>query len=341
MALLSHFGYSARDLSGARGGAAGENIDIKLWINEQDPAVDKEFSGVEVKKVGGIDARAKTQAVTQAKLYGHAVLTDNLEWRFYREGDEQPYSGVNLMHQQKDGSIVLVDENIPTLIACLNEFKLQPPAKIKSSGELACYMAEHAVIFRDMVAGLLKEDENGQPRVTEQQNKPLFPELYALFTHMKSTLRPQLTTKSFADMYAQTIVYGLFIARYNDVASEKFDRSKAVERLRDESTLLNRFFEHITNNRKMHSTIESTIDKLCLLYERCDLHALLDGDERGDTIVHFYEDFLTHYDPALRKEMGVFYTPVPVVRYLVSMVDKLLIEEFDIKDGLRTMTQCK
>jgi len=335
--LLTHFGCNARDLSGERSRQAGENIDIKLWRGGDEITETEPFAGVEVKKVNGIDARARVQIKKEAALFGHAILTDNLVWQFWRAGEDKMYSGVQLM-ELVDGVLVLNEDNIELFTSLLQDFLLQDPAQIRSSNKLAEYMAIHAKTIRSVIIGILKEDADALPLVDDRQKRlPLFPELYGLFSRIKADLRPLLNTRSFADMYAQTIVYGLFIARYNethDNKSKAFDRYQAISKLQEESALLNRFFEHITNTGTKHQTLDGVIDKLCALYQMCDISALLSCEKRGDTIVHFYEDFLTYYDPALRKSLGVFYTPHQVVRYLVGMVDKLLVEEFGIQGGL-------
>ena len=333
LTLLSEFGCSARDLSGERSRQAGENIDIKLWRSQDEVTETEPFAGVEVKKVNGIDARARDQIKKEAALYGYAILTDNIRWEFWRAGEDKMYSGVLLM-EINDGKLALKEENVELFITLMHDFLLQDPTQIKSSSKLAEYMAIHAKTIRSVIIGILKEDENGMPAEDKTRKIPLFPELYGLFGRIQMDLRPMLNTRSFADMYAQTVVYGLFIARYNDAATGSFNRYEAISKLRKESALLNRFFEHITNTGANHPTLDVVIDKLCSLYQTCNISALLDNDERRDTIVHFYEDFLTFYDPALRKSLGVFYTPHQVVRYLVSQVDKHLIEDFGIQGGL-------
>jgi hypothetical protein len=338
--LLTEFGCNARDLSGERSRQAGENIDIKLWRSGVETTETEPFAGVEVKKVGGIDARAKGQIKKEATSFGYAILTDNLGWQFWRAGEDEMYSGVRLI-EIIDGQLVLKQENIELFISLVRDFLLQDPAQIKSSNKLAEYMAIHAKTIRTVITGILKEDDNALPLVNEQQKgKPMFLELHGLFNRIKQDLRPLLNTRKFADMYAQTIVYGLFIARYNDATSTTFNRYEAVGKLQKESLLLNRFFTHITSDGKKHPTLDGVIDKLCALYQTCDISALLGAcEKRGDTIVHFYEDFLTFYDPALRKSLGVFYTPHQVVRYMVSMVDKLLVEDFGIEKGLSNNDQ--
>ena len=339
MALFTDIGCAARDLSGERKGQTGENIDIKLWHIEEEVTETEPFAGVEVKKVGGIDKRALSQIKIEADQYGNAVLTDNLEWRFWRAGDTEMYTGLRIM-ELVDGKLVLREDNIELFFSLLEDFLLRDPAQIKSSTKLAEYMAMHARTIRSIISGILKDDGTGQPLLTDNQKKlPMFMELYGLYRRIKSDLRPLMNTREFADMYAQTIVYGLFIARYNDTTPDSFDRYEAIKYLQEESELLKQFFLHIAGSGRKHPTLEGVIDKLCSLYRICNISNLLERDEKKDTIIHFYEEFLTFYDPALRKSLGVFYTPVQAVQYLISFVDKILVEDFDIEGGLSNNEQ--
>lgn len=339
MSLFTSIGCAARDLSGERKGQTGENIDIKLWHSEEEVTETEPFAGVEVKKVGGIDKRALSQIKIEAERYGNAILTDNLEWRFWRAGDAEMYTGLKLI-ELVDGKLVLKDENVELFIRLVEDFLLRDPAQIKSSTKLAEYMAMHARTIRSIISGILKDDGSGQPLVNDNQKRlPMFVELYGLYSRIKSDLRPMMNTREFADMYAQTIVYGLFIARYNDTTPDSFDRYEAIRYLQEESELLKQFFMHITGTGRKHPTLEGVIDKLCALYRICNISALLERDERKDTIIHFYEEFLTFYDPALRKSLGVFYTPVQAVQYLIAMVDKILVEDFGIEGGLSNNEQ--
>lgn len=339
--LFTDIGCAARDLSGERKGQTGENIDIKLWHSEEEVTETEPFAGVEVKKVGGIDKRALSQIKIEADRYGNAILTDNLEWRFWRAGDTEMYTGLRLI-ELVNGELVLKEENIELFISLVEDFLLRDPAQIKSSTKLAEYMAMHARTIRSIISGILKDNGSGQPLVNENQKRlPMFTELYGLYSRIKSDLRPLMTSREFADMYAQTIVYGLFIARYNDTTPDSFDRYEAIKFLQEESELLKQFFMHIAGSGRKHPTLEGVIDKLCALYRICDISALLERDERKDTIIHFYEEFLTFYDPALRKSLGVFYTPVQAVQYLISAVDKVLLEEFDIEGGISNNEQIK
>ena len=125
------------------------------------------------------------------------------------------YTGLRIM-ELIDGKLVLREDNIDLFISLVKDFLLRDPAQIKSSSKLAEYMAMHARTIRSIVSGILKDDGNGQPLVSDNQKRvPMFMELYSLYSKLKSDLRPLMNTREFADMYAQTIVYGLFIALHN------------------------------------------------------------------------------------------------------------------------------
>ncbi|MCL1987331.1 MAG: N-6 DNA methylase [Firmicutes bacterium] len=341
--LLKNFGVVAEDHSGSCKGKKGENIDLWLWRELDESTKTAPFSVLEIKKVGGIDDRAKEQVQTALKSYKTTILTDNLTWQFWRENDIdnkiEIYAGVRLL-SEKDGKITLNSDKIDIFNALMNDFVLESPKNVKSSARLAKYMASYAQTIKEIVKGVLKEDDKKLPLINERQEKlPLFKGLMGLFSRIKKELRPQLTTSAFADMYAQTLVYGFFVARYNDTAAEPFTRDKAIRKLRDESLLLNKFFDHIEGEGENHPTLNKIIDQICGLFQICDISEILDNDKRNeqlksDTIIHFYENFLAEYDAELRKKMGVFYTPPPVVAYIVQAVDKILVQDFNIENGL-------
>ena len=141
--LLTQFGCTARDLSGERSGKTGENIDIKLWRAGDDITETEPFAGVEAKKIGGVDNRAKSQIATSAARYGNVILTDNLVWRFYHTGDSEIYAGVELI-KLVDGSLKLSEENIELFTSLVEDFMLRDPVQIRSSTKLAEYMAIYA-----------------------------------------------------------------------------------------------------------------------------------------------------------------------------------------------------
>lgn len=321
--MVELFGCKAVDVSGGRGEKSGENVDIKLWQIDDDINGIEPFGAIEVKKIGGKDARAKAQILAEANRYGNVILTDSITWEFYRAGDSKMYNGFELI--KKNGTELSLDETkIDLFIQSIKDFILADPTNIKSSNRLASYMAEYAKTIRVTIRGILQAGST----------KPMYNELFALYSKLQQELLPDFSINDFADMYAQTIVYGLFIARYNDKSLSEFSRGEAIANLSQESHLLKQFFQHIANSGTLHPTLNDTIEKLCKLFTIANLPELLDECEAKDTIIHFYEDFLSFYDPVQRKSFGAYYTPVQVVRYMVGMVDKMLVDEFKISGGL-------
>jgi predicted helicase len=322
--LIESFGCKAMDFSGGRSGSTGENIDIKLWHKDEDIHTTEPFGAIEVKKIGGKDKRAKEQIIIEANRYGNVILTDNTTWEFYHADDNKMYNGFELIKKNNKNELELNETKIELFITSIKDFILTKPVNIKSSNKLAYYMAEYAKTIRATVFNILQANNS----------KPMYNELFALYSKLKNELLPELTISDFADMYAQTIVYGLFIARYNDKSLSSFSRGEAIENLSKESHLLKQFFQHIATSGNLHPTLNDTIDKLCNLFTITDLPQLLNEYEKKDTIVHFYEDFLSCYDAAQRKNFGAYYTPVQVVRYMVDMVDNILVNDFKINGGL-------
>lgn len=154
---------------------------------------------------------------------------------------------------------------------------------------------------------------------------------------IKELLVHDLDRDSFADMYAQTLVYGLFAARYNDTSPNDFTRAEARELVPTSNPFLRQFFDHIAG-ANFDWRLARIVDELCEIFEVSAVREIvhehlmqlsLTGDQTDDMdpIIHFYEDFLQAYDPEQRKRMGAYYTPVPVVRFMVRMVDHLLKNE--------------
>ena len=146
-----------------------------------------------------------------------------------------------------------------------------------------------------------------------------------------------LSEEQFADMYAQTIAYGLFAARVNAPAGEHFSRQHAAYDLPKTNPFLRQMFGHIAGP-DLDERITWAVDDLAELLARARMDLILaDFGKRTrqeDPVVHFYETFLKAYDPKMREARGVYYTPEPVVSYIVRSVDHILKTEFGLADGL-------
>ena len=168
-------------------------------------------------------------------------------------------------------------------------------------------------------------------------------EIISVYETLKKLLVHDLTQESFADMYAQTLVYGLFVARYHDETSRNFSRQKARDLIPKSNPLLRHFFDHIVGP-DFDKRLEYIVNELCEVFSHANVQELMiqyfqndlwgETHEGPDPVIHFYEDFLKEYDPGLRKKLGAFYTPLPVVRFIVRSVDYLLEKDFGLASGL-------
>ena len=153
----------------------------------------------------------------------------------------------------------------------------------------------------------------------------------------RDALLHNLKPDEFADMYAQTICYGLFSARCEHRGREPFSRQKAAFELPKTNPFLRTMFGHMAGP-ELDPRVDWIVDNLAELLNRADMEAILRdfGKRTGhkDPILHFYETFLAAYDPKMREARGVYYTPEQVVSYIVRSVDHILKTDFNLPDGL-------
>lgn len=273
-----------------------------------------------------LDKVEKSEQMGRYFGYANLILTNGLEFRFFKNGKRY---GETAVLATKDGSrIIPHPESHAPFVRTLAAFVEEPADTIRSAEHLAKIMGGKASRLRDNIKEMLKKtNPDGQLKEIEKIRDVL-----------KLKLIHDLTDDAFADLYAQTLVYGLFVARYHDDSPENFTRAEARDRIPASNHLLQEFFEHIAGS-KFEKQLSFIVDELCDVFLHADVKSLVHGLflRKGDThdpIIHFYEDFLREYDPALRSARGVFYTPLPVVRFIVRSVDALLKEHFGLSDGL-------
>jgi len=143
-------------------------------------------------------------------------------------------------------------------------------------------------------------------------------------------------------MYAQTVAYGLFAARCNHPAGKEFKRTEAAAEIPKTNPFLRRIFETIAGTELNDEPYAGFVDELVQLLAMADVAEILKNfgkrTKQEDPVVHFYETFLASYDPELRERRGVYYTPEPVVLYIVRSIDKLLSASFKMSAGLSDTT---
>jgi len=278
---------------------------------------------IEAKDIGiSLDKVEKSEQMARYFGYANLVLTDYLEFRFYRNG--LPYGEPIKIADcdLKERTINAYSQNYELLTKTLLDFAQSHKEPIKSGAHLAKIMGGKAQRIRDNVHQFLGGES--------EQNK----ELFRVYDAIKKMLVHDLSLESFSDMYAQTLVYGLFVARYYDDSAQTFSRQEARDLVPASNPFLQHFFDHIAGPN-FDKRLSYIVDELCEAFQHADTKKLVEEYMvDADPIIHFYEDFLKEYDPALRKKMGAYYTPLPVVNFIVRSVDHILKKDFGLAQGL-------
>ena len=247
------------------------------------------------------------------------LLTDYLEFRWYVEGERRDIVRLGEWNGKKIAQV-----NAEETDSVLNEFVRKATPTISKPKDLAERIAALAQLMRDVI-------EKSFARESERGN------LHEWLIAFQETLIPDLTPAQFADMFAQTIVYGMFAARANDPTPQDFSRMEAAFVLPKTNPFLRKLFHEIAGP-DLDPRVAWIADDLANLLARADMERVLRDfgkrTRREDPVVHFYETFLSAYDARLRKTRGVYYTPEPVVSYIVRSVDTLLRKEFGKANGL-------
>ncbi len=255
--------------------------------------------------------------------FPNLILTNFLEFRLYRDGqlvDSVLAARPVVLNQLRMSPPV---EKPDELHALLNRFLDFSLPRVFSAESLAVELAKRTRFMRDVVARLLDE-ESAAPGV-----------LTGFYEAFKKFLIGALTAGDFADLYSQTITYGLFTARIR--AGEAFNRRAAFDNIPHTIGVLRDLFRFISLG-DLPDQLAWCVDDISEVLAVADASGILNRYYRegkgGDPIVHFYETFLAQYDPAERERRGVYYTPEPVVSYIVRSLHQLLKTEFGKPDGL-------
>jgi len=295
---------------------------------------------IEAKDVG-LDLKQieKTEQLQRyLEAFPNLVLTNYLEFRWYVEGKcRQTEVLADLSTNSGDGKLQI--KNADKIAALLDQFLNYSGEIISKPEDLARQMARLTKAIRLATTTALDGEDNKG-------------ELHQLKQGFSEVLLPDLSDPDFADMYAQTISYGLFAARVGHAqpppcplekgGKDVFTRRTAGTYIPATNPFLKRLFNTIVETDAV-SKIDWAIDDLVLLLSQVDMGSILEDFGRRtrqeDPVVHFYETFLAAYNAALRKSRGVYYTPEPVVSFIVRSLDAILKEKFDLPLGLADNTR--
>jgi predicted helicase len=203
-----------------------------------------------------------------------------------------------------------------------NFFSFSLP-KVYNARSLAIELAKRTRFLRDEVIA---------QEVAEEEKKGFILGFYEAF---RKYLISGLTKEEFADLYSQTVTYGLFAARTR--SENSFNRKLAYDFIPHTIGILRDVFKFISLGdlpQQMEWIIDDISEVLAVADVKKILHQFFHEGKGKDPIVHFYETFLSEYDPRMREKRGVYYTPEPVVSYIVRSLHYTLKEHFERADGL-------
>lgn len=298
--------------------------DIPVGFIEAKDIGDKDLKGA--KKTGN-----KEQFDRYKASLNNLIFTDYLDFHLYRDGEFITKIAIG---EVTETGIKSLPENFLTFTNLIKDFCTHIGQTIKSPKKLAEMMAGKARLLSGVIEKALMSDEINQENSTLKDQMGAF----------KKILIHDITPKEFADVYAQTIAYGMFAARLHDPILETFSRQKAAELIPKSNPFLRKLFGYIAGP-DIDDRIKWIVDNLVEIFLACNVEEILKNYGKStkmeDPIIHFYETFLSEYDPKLRKARGVWYTPAPVVNFIVRAVDDILKTEFDLPQGLADNSKTK
>ena len=297
----------------------GGNPDFRLW-NGSDQIGYIEAKKPTVKRLNDVEETEQLQRYLTT--FPNLILTNFLEFRLYRNGKPIVDSVCvgRPLTLNRLGAVPPL-ENEEDLCDLLNRFLDFALPRTFTAESLAVELANRTRHFRNVIRDQFEEDTGGL--------------LTGFFEAFRSHLMGTLTPEQFADLFAQTITYGLFAARVRSGAG--FNREAASRHIPHSIGVLRELFRYISHS-DLPEQLAWCVDDVASILAVADPSDILKKyyfeGKGSDPIVHFYETFLARYDPEVRERRGVYFTPEPVVGYIVRSLNVLLKREFGMNEGL-------
>ncbi|MDR1417368.1 MAG: N-6 DNA methylase, partial [Prevotellaceae bacterium] len=290
---------------------------------------------IEAKDIGvDLDGKASREQLDRYRSsLNNLIITDYLTFQLFENGRQVMSVALGSLapdspsKKEGAGERLAVKSNpaqLGTFSELLSLFASYGGDRIKDSKHLSKLMATKARLVASIIENALDKKESSDSNSLDGQLRGF-----------REALIQNITHKDFSDIYAQTIAYGMFAARLSDETADTFTRSKASQLIPQSNPFMQKFFRYIAGY-ELDERIRWVVDDLADMFNYVDAGAILQefGKIEHDPVVHFYETFLSEYDPSLRKSRGVWYTPQPVVQFIVRAVDDILKQEFGLSKGL-------
>ena len=285
---------------------------------------------IEAKDIGDTDLDGrnphghKEQFTRYKQALDYIIFTDYLDFHLYEHGE---FVDSVRIAEVKGDKIVAIQENEGKFLNLIEHVGNNDIQRITSASRLAKLMAGKARLLENIIEQAMNDDTESYA------NK----NLHGQYQAFKDVLIQELKPEDFADIYAQTIAYGMFAARLHDDTPEDFSREEAAKLIPKTNPFLRQIFNNLAGN-DLDERIAWVVDDLVTVFQATDFKKIMASYVRDklhhDPMIHFYEDFLAEYNPKLRKSKGVWYTPQSVVGFIVRAVDEILQKEFGLPEGL-------
>ncbi len=294
------------------------NPDFRIWDGRQ-----KIIGYIEAKDLGvDLDKIEESEQLERyLSTFPNVILTNFTEFRLFRNGERIEKISIARPFVIKKLSTVPPLENEDKVFELLERFLDFSLPKTYTAKTLAVELAKRTRFLKD--------------EIVSEELKLGTKSIHGFYDAFKEFLIAGINESEFADLYSQTITYGLFAARLR--AEKDFNRKLAYSYIPKSIGILRDVFKFISLD-DLPQQMEVIIDDIAEVLNVADAKKILDQyyhDGKGsDPVLHFYETFLSVYDPKTREKRGVYYTPEPVVSFIVRSLHHILKDKFDISDGL-------
>ena len=293
------------------------NPDFRIWDgnNKIVGYIEAKIPNTDLNRV-----EVSEQLVRYLSIFPNVILTDFYEFRLYRNGELIEKVSIGRPFIAKKLKTLPPLENKIDFEKLLQKFFDFSLPKIFTAETLAIELAKRTRFLRDEIITI-------ELQKIEKKNY-----IRGFYDTFKKYLISGLKKDEFADLYSQTITYGMFAAKTRTKHNTIFNRKNAITYIPQTIGVLQDIFKFISLG-KLPLQMEVIIDDIAEVLNVADASKLLnDYYKQGkgdDPIIHFYETFLNRYDPNTREKRGVFYTPESVVKYIVNSVNEILIKNFN------------
>lgn len=300
----------------------GGNPDFRVWSGTNNV-----IGYIEAKLPSGpsLDTIEETEQLTRYRgTFKNVILTNFVKFRLYRNGEQVAEAEIADPPEIPRFGDAPDAVNTNDLDDLLEKFFSHARSEIDSAQGLASELAKRTSFMRDVVLQELGREMAGQDG-----------HILGFYEAFEEYLMPDISRDEFADIYSQTITYGLLTARIR--VSGDFDRTDAADAIPSTIGILKDIFDFISTSDPP-TEIEWIVDDVSNVLSGTDIDDILSEfyADRAESspLIHFYETFLEEYDPKTRQQKGVYYTPEPVVSWITESVNSVLKDKLEQGDGL-------